>query len=130
MDKKENKKEDRKEDKKERKKERKKARKKERKNERKKERNHLPTSLIPLPKTDQGGMEPKRHRIATCYITRKRNPSAHSTLQGIAAKWHPWASSAHQTPLYSLRSQTATIQLAGFRNLILHTDPEVCPSPE
>ena len=31
--------------------------------------NHLPTSLIPLPKTDQGGIEPRRHRIATWYIT-------------------------------------------------------------
>ena len=87
MDKKENKKEDKKEDRKEDKKERKKGRKEGRKEERKKERKKPPSHLTHTPPKDGPGGEPIRHRIATCYITRKRNPSAHSTLQGIAAKY-------------------------------------------
>ena len=59
--------------------------------------NHLPTSLISLLQTDQQGIEPERHRIATWYTTGKIE-CGHATLQGIPAFWHLWASSAPRPP--------------------------------
>ena len=59
------------------------------------------------PCTDQGGIEPHRHPIATWYIGRKTDHRGHPKWLGNCLKLAPLGRTAPQTP-YSLRSQWAT----------------------
>ena len=80
----------------------------------------IPLPSIPLTPnarrgTDQGGIEPHRHPIATWYISLKI--MATLIRWGSASKWFVWRLPPPD-PLFSLRSQWATSPCltAGFRN--------------
>ena len=71
---------------------------------------------------DQGGIEPERHPFATWYMTRKNAQKTRPPLQLFTPKVARSAKACPRPPSYSLCSQTATIQLAGFRNITyIHT---------
>ena len=85
----------------------------------------IPVSPIARRRTDQGGIEPHRHPIASWYISLKiaqNRPRRPPQLGGEVSQNCPCFQPPPPRPLFSLRSQWATSPCltAGFRNLGFH----------
>ena len=68
------------------------------------------------PKAGPGGKRAQTSQNCHLVHNREKRPICQPSSAGNSRKTVPVGKPCPQTPLYSLRSQTATIQLAGFRN--------------